>query len=95
MTSKIWEALNDIDEQLIDLDGIRQHLNFALSVDASKSELESAISFVTRLLERFEVDLDEKLKDAWVAYRNEKGIPAPYYKTPTVLYKDIINSEDL
>lgn len=95
MTNKLWSALNDIDEHLNDLDGIRQHLNFALDADASKSELETTISFTTRLLERFENDLDDKLRKAWSAYRQEKGVRTPYYKTPTALYKDIINSEDL
>lgn len=95
MTNKLWSALNDIDEHLIDLDGIRQHLNFALDSDASKPELETAISFATRLLERFENDLDDKLKNVWSAYRKEKGILDSYLKTPTVHYNDIINSEDL
>lgn len=90
MTNKLWESLNNLDDHLIDLDGIKQHLNFALDADASKPELETAISFVTRLLERFENDLDEKLKKVWEAYRQEKGITYP-----SVNYNDIITSKDI
>lgn len=90
MTNKLWESLNDLDQHLIDLDGIKQYLNFALDVDASKSELETTISFTTRLLERFENDLDEKLKNVWKIYRDEKDI-----SYPPVSYNEIITSMDL
>lgn len=98
MTSKLWTALNSVDEQLIFLDGIKQHLNFAVDTDASKSELETAICFVVRLLDRFEDDLSNTLSDAWKAYREEKGISElTTSKPPTssiqVDYTDIINSK--
>ena len=91
MSTKLWEALNSIEEHFIDLEGIRQHLNFALDSDSSKSELESAVMFITRLLERFEQDLDSKLQETWKAYREEKGIPE--FTAPN--YSEIIKSQDI
>ena len=95
MSNKLWEALNSVEEHFIDLDGIRQHLNFAIDSDSSKSELESAIIFVTRLLERFENDLDNKLQNVWKAYREEKGIPEPNFTNQGLNYSEIIKSQDI
>lgn len=91
MTSKLWKSLNDFDEKLIDLEGIRQHLNYALTADSSKTELENAMRFVLRLLDRFEHDLDEQLKTTWEAYRQEKTIPEPQNNISPPFYPDVIN----
>lgn len=95
MSTKLWEALNSIEEHFIDLEGIKQHLNFALDADSSKPELESVIMFVTRLLERFENDLDDKLQQTWKAYREEKGIPEVKITNPNLTYSEIIKSQDI
>lgn len=95
MSTKLWEALNSIEEHFIDLEGIKQHLNFALDSDSSKSELESAVIFTTRLLERFENDLDEKLQKVWKAYRQEKGIPETTITNQGLNYSEIIKSQDI
>lgn len=95
MSKKLWEALNSVEEHFIDLEGIRQHLNFAIDSDSSKSELESAIIFVTRLLERFENDLDNKLQKVWKAYREEKGIPEVTITNPSPNYSEIIKSQEI
>ena len=95
MSTKLWESLNSVEEHFIDLEGIRQHLNFALDSDSSKSELESAVMFATRLLERFENDLDDKLQKVWKAYREEKGIPKTTITNQGLNYSEIIKSQDI
>ena len=47
--------------------------------------------FTTRLLERFEHNLDDKLQKVWKAYREEKGIPE--FTAPN--YSEIIKSQDI
>ena len=71
MNTKLLDNLTKIDESFIDLEGIKQHLNYAVDSDSSKSELESAIYFVVRLLERYEEDMTTTLTSIWGGCRED------------------------
>jgi hypothetical protein len=88
MNKKLWSNFNKIEESFIDLEGIKQHLNFAVDSDSSKSELESAIYFVVRLLDRYEEDMTTTLASIWEGYREDVN------RTNATKTKDELNNID-
>jgi hypothetical protein len=96
MNKKVWESLNKVEEYFTDLQGIRQHLNLVVNNDSSAVEMEEAIYFVVRLLERYEEDLTKSLATVWEVCREESKDPEPNNKlNNTEEYSQLINSKIL